>query len=298
MLDYQFQESGPRSRAWWLRLIKVADNPTVSNLVLAINSPAGKVQPALDTLVDQRFIVVSGKTWKKYTLTTLGHRYLDQNQHELAGEGTPTPSSPKTYIGDNDTNPSSLIGKRVGNVAADAPKIKSPFGDVKPEYQKDPIVPGKPIQGVGVGVGVATTTATVERVSEESRPTVDDEGKEAIVNVPPEAPIYPPKDPVVLPIEWCTDCCRFIQGQDPVCLEGNHLITSRPDAYYKNESEKNKPVPGTLTVAPEAIAPFIQGSASQVLKDAMYEILMFKYGRSITAVDLIKFVEEKNHGTN
>jgi hypothetical protein len=79
----------PTTRAGWLQFLKEhgQEDGGVSNFAAILGTYPSKIKEAVDPLVLASYVTMTGKRGIgggfKYSLTSLGHRYLNENQDEL-----------------------------------------------------------------------------------------------------------------------------------------------------------------------------------------------------------------------
>jgi hypothetical protein len=84
--------SVPTTRAGWLKFVREHGQETggVSNFAAILGTYPIKIKEAIDPLVEAHYVQMVGKPGRggsfKYILTTLGFRYLNENQEELDDE--------------------------------------------------------------------------------------------------------------------------------------------------------------------------------------------------------------------
>jgi hypothetical protein len=82
----------PTTRAAWLRFLKEhgQESGGVSNFATILDTYPIKVKQAIDPLVLAGYVTMTGKPGRgggfTYSVTSLGHRYLNENPEELTGE--------------------------------------------------------------------------------------------------------------------------------------------------------------------------------------------------------------------
>lgn len=82
-----FNKNGKLSRAWWLNVIKTHGHEGARGIGRATLVQSYVIRDAIQQLESTGYIDIAGKTGQgfrpTYSLTTLGHRYLNENQAEL-----------------------------------------------------------------------------------------------------------------------------------------------------------------------------------------------------------------------
>jgi hypothetical protein len=133
-----YAPQGKQSKAWWIKAIKDVgmEGAVRTTLIEEYDVNGQQVKEALDHLVLGGYIVVEGKGGRdgyRYKLTSLGNRYLNENQDELlphrfevfeppekpAPKNTPVPKAP-VYTGTPESKSTMGLNLTREKVSADA----------------------------------------------------------------------------------------------------------------------------------------------------------------------------------
>lgn len=79
-----FNETGRKSRAWWLYMVKRAGNsPGINPIRKAARIDWASANDAIKDLAAGGYLEIGGNVHKHYNLTSMGHRYINEHKLEL-----------------------------------------------------------------------------------------------------------------------------------------------------------------------------------------------------------------------